>query len=102
MEKEGLRHFYKEKYNLTQHQIEALEREKVSAEDIKKLNSEFDNADNGLPALFLNQGAHAAMHVAADGTRIVSALTEPNVSSPVHELAHIWEFELTDLERSTV
>jgi hypothetical protein len=48
-----------------------------------------------------NQKAKGAM-VAADGNYIIYALTDPNVSTPLHELAHVYEHYLTDQERTDV
>lgn len=48
------------------------------------------------------QDAQAAVSIAADGRAIIYALTEPNVSSPVHELAHVWERQLREHERQIV
>lgn len=43
-----------------------------------------------------------AVMVAADGQAIIYALTNPDVSTPLHELAHVYEHYLTDAERSVV
>lgn len=47
-------------------------------------------------------GAQAAVRIAKDGKAVIYALTSPNVSSPLHELAHVFEHYLTDTERQTV
>ena len=52
--------------------------------------------------LLLFQQAQAAILLGQDGNDIIYALTNPNVSSPLHELAHKWERELTEQERNTV
>ena len=44
----------------------------------------------------------AAFQIMQNGERIIHALTNPNVSSPVHELAHLWEEFLTDDERKSI
>ena len=54
---------------------------------------------NGAVPLF--QGAQGAM-TAADGNYVVYALSDPNVSTPLHELAHVYEHYLTDKERKDV
>jgi hypothetical protein len=37
-----------------------------------------------------------------DGNAIVYALTDPNVSTPLHEIAHVFEHYLTDAEKATI
>lgn len=49
-----------------------------------------------------NTTARAAVQIAEDGQAIIYALTNPNVSSPLHELAHVWEHQLNDTERKVV
>ena len=49
----------------------------------------------------LFQNAMGAMS-AADGQYVVYALTDPNVSTPLHELAHVYEHYLTDTERKEI
>lgn len=56
------------------------------------------NLNNAVP---LFQGARGAM-TAADGNYVVYALTNPNVSTPLHELAHVYEHYLTDKERADI
>lgn len=46
--------------------------------------------------------ARGAMMMALDGQAIIYALSDPNVSTPVHELAHVFEHYLTDAERAVV
>lgn len=46
----------------------------------------------------LNQEAQAAILLGQNGSDIIYALSNPNVSSPIHELAHKWERELRDHE----
>ena len=48
------------------------------------------------------QGAKGAMQLASDGSAIIYALTDPDVSTPLHEMAHVYENYLTDAERKTV
>lgn len=48
-----------------------------------------------------NKAQGAAM-VANDGKAIIYALTDPNVSTPLHELAHVYEHYLTDAERKII
>ena len=54
---------------------------------------------NGAVPLF--QSAQGAM-TAADGNYVVYALTNPNVSTPLHELAHVYEHYLNDAERKQI
>ena len=56
------------------------------------------NLNSAVP---LFQGARGAM-TAADGNYVVYALTNPNVSTPLHELAHVYEHYLTDKERADI
>ncbi len=46
--------------------------------------------------------ARGAMMTAMDNQAIVYALTDPNVSTPMHELAHVYEHYLTDAERNAI
>lgn len=48
-----------------------------------------------------NKARGAAM-VNMDGTAIIYAITDPNVSTPLHELAHVFEHYLKDYERQTI
>lgn len=50
----------------------------------------------------LFQGDRAAVEIASDGTAIIYAMTDPNVSSPLHELAHVFQHYLTDAEWNTI
>jgi len=53
--------------------------------------------------LFQNQTpeAQGAM-LASDGEFVIYAMTDPNVSTPLHELAHVYEHYLTEGERKTI
>jgi len=57
------------------------------------------SVEAGLP---LFQNKKGAAMVAQDGTAIIYALTDPNISTPLHELAHVFEHYLTDAERNAV
>lgn len=48
------------------------------------------------------QDAKAAVVLAKDGSAIIHALTDLNVSSSLHEIAHVYEKYLTDKERGTI
>jgi hypothetical protein len=56
------------------------------------------NLNNAVP---LFQGEQGAM-LAEDGKYTIYALTNPNVSTPLHELAHVYEHYLTDKERADI
>lgn len=51
--------------------------------------------------IILFQGEQGAM-LAKDGEFIIYALTDPDVSTPLHEMAHVYEHYLTDAERETI
>ena len=46
--------------------------------------------------------AKGAAFITQDATDIIFALTDPNLSTPLHEIAHIYEKYMTDAERKTV
>jgi hypothetical protein len=46
--------------------------------------------------------ARGAAMVSMDGQSVIYALTDPNVSTPLHELAHVFEHYLTDAEKTEV
>jgi hypothetical protein len=46
--------------------------------------------------------ARGAVMVSMDGQAVIYALTDPNVSTPLHEMAHVFEHYLTDAERAAV
>ena len=46
--------------------------------------------------------ARGAAMVSMDGQAVIYALTDPNVSTPLHELAHVFEHYLTDAEKLAV
>jgi len=54
---------------------------------------------NGDPVYFQDERAAIVMQ---NGKFIVHALTSPNVSSPVHEMAHAYETVLTDSEKKDI
>ena len=61
------------------------------------------DVQKGLALFQKEQGkkAKGAM-VAADSSFVIYALTDPNVSTPLHELAHVYEHYLTDAERNKI
>jgi hypothetical protein len=48
------------------------------------------------------QGNKASFNIASDGRNIIKALTNPNVSSPVHEMVHMYEHYLENKERQKI
>ena len=46
--------------------------------------------------------ARGAAFITQDAADIIFALTDPNLSTPLHEIAHIYEKYMTDAERKTV
>ena len=46
--------------------------------------------------------ARGAVMVGMDGQAVIYALTNPNISTPLHELAHVYEHYLTGSEKETV
>jgi len=48
------------------------------------------------------KSARGAMMMQMDGQAIIYVLTDPNVSTPLHEMAHVFEHYLTDAERKLV
>ena len=46
--------------------------------------------------------ARGAMMITLDGQAVIYALTDPNVSTPLHELAHVFEHYLSDAEKATI
>jgi predicted transcriptional regulator len=46
--------------------------------------------------------ARGAVMVTLDGEAVIYALTDPNVSTPLHELAHVFEHYLTDAEKNAI
>jgi hypothetical protein len=46
--------------------------------------------------------ARGAMMIGMDGQAIIYALTDANVSTPLHELAHVFEHYLTDAEKNQI
>jgi len=47
-------------------------------------------------------GVQGAMQIGKDGKAIIYALSNPNVSTPLHELAHVYENYLTDKEKANI
>ena len=49
-----------------------------------------------------SEKARGAMMISKDGKAIIYALTDPNISTPLHELAHVFEHYLTDAEKNQI
>jgi antitoxin component YwqK of YwqJK toxin-antitoxin module len=58
------------------------------------------NEEGSGNALF--QGNRGAAFITQDATDLIVALTDPNLSTPLHEIAHIYEKYMTDAERKVV
>jgi antitoxin component YwqK of YwqJK toxin-antitoxin module len=54
---------------------------------------------NGNP---LYQGNRGAAFITQDATDLIFALTDPNLSTPLHEIAHVYEKYMTNAEKKTV
>lgn len=52
--------------------------------------------------IILFQDSKGAVQLGEDGKAVIHALTSPDVSTPLHELAHVYEHYLTDAERKHV
>lgn len=48
------------------------------------------------------QNGKGAMETLESGKKVIHALTDPNVSTPLHEVAHVYEEVLTKSERNTI
>lgn len=62
----------------------------------------FSTEDNNIKLQRERGIARGAVQIAEDGKAVIYALTNPNVSTPLHELAHVWEQYLTEEERNVV
>ena len=72
----------------------------ISRERSKELA---DKATVGNKTLFSQDSViRAAINLKEDGSAIIYAVTDPNVSSPIHEMAHLLENYLTDAEKQAV
>ena len=85
-------------------EVEARNVEKRSTltEEERKITPLYETEDIAREdQIVLFQGEQGAM-LAEDGKFIIYALTDPNVSTPLHEMAHIYEHYLTSSERNTI
>jgi len=81
-----------------------------SIEEIKDYIEMYPNESVGMirkpsqEILFQNYGekTRGAVTIAKDGRAIIYALTDANVSTPLHELAHVFEHYLTDAEKNKI
>ena len=58
--------------------------------------------EKGLALFQKEQGVAKGAMVAADGRFIIYAITDPNISTPLHELAHVFEHYLTESESKAI
>lgn len=52
--------------------------------------------------IVLFQEGKGAVEIAEDGQAVIYALTDPNISTPLHELAHVYEQYLTATDKKTI
>ncbi|MGZ9736531.1 LPD38 domain-containing protein [Flavobacterium sp. GNP002] len=52
--------------------------------------------------IVLFQEGKGAVEIAEDGQAVIYALTDPNISTPLHELAHVYEQYLTAADKKTI
>ena len=69
-------------------------------EQLAKLNINDVTIDELNNLLF--QGNRGAAFITQDATDLIVALTDPNLSTPLHEIAHIYEKYMTDAEKKVV
>lgn len=74
-------------------------RKKVSKEEVYASISWQKGLTDGRQA---SAGARAAVLMRKDGTQVISALTDPDISSPLHEMAHVFQRVLSVDEQRTV
>jgi len=79
-----------------------FKRKKKEYDAEKKQAIEASNAVQNFEPKTLFQGNRGAAFITQDATDIIFALTDPNLSTPLHEIAHIYEKYMTDTERKTV
>ncbi len=88
--------------------VKLLKNYGVTNSDIEVLNNEIENSGGyfrqapesslGMGRTLLNQDAKGAYDTYQ---KVIYAVTDPNVSTPLHELAHAWESQLNNTERKT-
>ncbi|MGH2666026.1 LPD23 domain-containing protein [Flavobacterium sp.] len=77
-------------------------RQSMSPEDRKNtLLSETEDISRE-SQIILFQDSKGAAQIGEDGKAVIHALTDPDVSTPLHELAHVYEHYLTDDERNHI
>lgn len=69
--------------------------------DKKQLIEASDAIQNFEPKTLFQENRGAAF-ITQDATDLIVALTNPNLSTPLHEIAHIYEKYMTDAERKVV
>ena len=87
----------KKKYNPNN-----FKRKKKEYDTEKKQLVEASNAVQNFEPTTLFQGKQGAAFITQDATDLIVALTDPNLSTPLHEIAHIYEKYMTDTEKKTV
>jgi hypothetical protein len=97
-----------EAFRVTQKEWEAKKKELDDAANAvqnfdptgEKFKENQDNAGMYGDAFF--QGNRGAAFITQDATDLIVALTDPNLSTPLHEIAHIYEKYMTDAEKKVV
>jgi hypothetical protein len=69
--------------------------------DKKQLLEASDAVQNFEPKTLFQENRGAAF-ITQDATDLIVALTDPNLSTPLHEIAHIYEKYMTDAEKKVV
>jgi hypothetical protein len=87
----------KKKYNPNN-----FKRKKKEYDAEKKQLVEASNAVQNFEPKTLFQGKQGAAFITQDATDLIVALTDPNLSTPLHEIAHIYEKYMTDAEKKIV
>jgi antitoxin component YwqK of YwqJK toxin-antitoxin module len=101
--KDGLRHGIRRKYNANDNSYK--EQEYKNGQLVLKIASDLESLkDLSLDELnnLLFQGNRGAAFITQDATDLIVALTDPNLSTPLHEIAHIYEKYMTDAEKKVV
>jgi hypothetical protein len=90
--------------NETNRYNKEIERTKSSTQHSIDITPELKASVEGGLALFQKeQGVKAkGAMVAADGGFVIYALTDPNISTPLHEMAHVFEHYLANYEKEVV
>ena len=87
----------KKKYNPNN-----FKRKKKEYDAEKKQLVEASDAIQNFEPTTLFQGNRGAAFITQDATDLIFALTDPNLSTPLHEIAHVYEKYMTDAEKKIV